>query len=75
MCAKAELRQRSNGRLSGGWHFDHWLARLLGIPIKQRAAGSDIFDALQAQEFLLSSSLTRRMNVLGNMISAPATAC
>jgi N-acetylglucosaminyldiphosphoundecaprenol N-acetyl-beta-D-mannosaminyltransferase len=26
-----------------------WIARLLGVPIKHRVAGSDIFDALQAQ--------------------------
>ena len=25
-----------------------WIARLLGIPIKNRVAGSDIFDALKA---------------------------
>src|SRR5258705_11874692 len=35
-----------------------WIARLLGIPIRERGSGSDIFDALRSRE-----ALNRRLSV------------
>ena len=49
-----------------------WIARLLGIPISERVAGSDIFDALKS-----SKNTTRPLKVFlfGGARGAAAAAC
>jgi len=49
-----------------------WLARLLGIPIKHRVAGSDIFEALQVKR---GSATPLKVFLLGGAEGVSAAAC
>src|SRR5580704_19030317 len=48
-----------------------WIARLLGIPIKHRVAGSDIFDKLKAEP---GTARPLRLFLFGGAMGAAATA-